>query len=253
MWYKLPETKPKPTERPKPIFPWEQEPDRPKATRIFAEDAPTEPSPVMVSPTHVFSTVHYDDKNEASSGTLTTTSTGRAIDQADSSLPKSADETWQAFQSNNANAWDSVPGIENYVRSIVDSQGWRGKTPSQQTMEIGDVNAPLFQRRNRRESLILTDFPSAIERPSLPVTPAPLRRPSFWGDERVNQGELPSATGVPEQQEWVCARSAFPLSASLFVSQAEKLRFRLTVRKSPLDFLCSSILPICGLFMARLV
>ncbi len=48
----------------------------------------------------------------------------------------------------------------------------------------------------------LTDFPTEIERPSLPVTPAPVRRPSFWGAERDAQGQLPGAEGVPEQSEW---------------------------------------------------
>jgi hypothetical protein len=37
----------------------------------------------------------------------------------------------------------------------------------------------------------------------LPVTPAPVRRPSFWGDERDEEGELPAAEGVPAQEEWV--------------------------------------------------
>ena len=48
----------------------------------------------------------------------------------------------------------------------------------------------------------LTDFPSEIERPSLPVTPAPVRRPSFWGAERDAAGDLPPAEGVPEQSDW---------------------------------------------------
>ncbi|KAK5109198.1 hypothetical protein LTR62_007283 [Meristemomyces frigidus] len=58
--------------------------------------------------------------------------------------------------------------------------------------------------RERRESLLLTDFPSAVERPSLPVTPAPRRRPTFWGADH-EEGEdlgLPAADGVPGQEEW---------------------------------------------------
>ncbi|ROW06150.1 hypothetical protein VMCG_04683 [Cytospora schulzeri] len=61
------------------------------------------------------------------------------------------------------------------------------------------------QRRGSK----LTDFPTAVERPSLPVTPAPVRRPKFWGagdigDEEENEDEeqLPSASGVPKQSEW---------------------------------------------------
>lgn len=48
----------------------------------------------------------------------------------------------------------------------------------------------------------LTDFPTELERPSLPVTPAPVRRPRFWGDERDEEGELPAAEGVPAQTDW---------------------------------------------------
>jgi glycogenin len=64
----------------------------------------------------------------------------------------------------------------------------------------------------RRRGSKLTDFPTAVERPSLPVTPAPIRRPKFWGagdpgigDEGESDGQLPAADGVPEQSEWVCA------------------------------------------------
>jgi hypothetical protein len=55
----------------------------------------------------------------------------------------------------------------------------------------------------RRHSMKLTDFPTELERPSLPVTPAPIRRPSFWGEERDEDGELPAAEGVPSQEDWV--------------------------------------------------
>lgn len=57
----------------------------------------------------------------------------------------------------------------------------------------------------------LTDFPSEAERPSLPVTPAPRHRPSFWGEDDTGPGgndegqsPLPVAEGVPAQSEWVC-------------------------------------------------
>ena len=30
-----------------------------------------------------------------------------------------------------------------------------------------------------------------------------MRRPTFWGKERDNQGDLPSADGVPDQADWV--------------------------------------------------
>ena len=56
--------------------------------------------------------------------------------------------------------------------------------------------------QQRRPSMKLTDFPTEFERPSLPVTPAPMHRPSFWGSERDAAGDLPGAEGVPDQSAW---------------------------------------------------
>jgi glycogenin glucosyltransferase len=150
--------------------------------------------------------VHYEDgEGEALEGL------DEVVHGHDSlSSPKSADMQWQSFQQSNVNAWDSVPGIDNYVRAVMDTNGRRNKPQTlQQTTGTEDLGSPLLERRNRRESLLLTDFPTAIERPSLPVTPAVMRRPSFWGEERGDTGELPAAAGVPDQTEWVNALSPF--------------------------------------------
>ncbi|KAL1600724.1 glycogenin glucosyltransferase [Paraconiothyrium brasiliense] len=210
MWYQIPEDKPKPAEPPKPIFPWERERDRPKPTRVFAEDLPppepTPPTPtITISPStafgtpgaHPFSTVHYDEEETMSEEVV---APGHNSPERVSS-PKTADQQWQDFQQNNTNAWDSVPGIETYVRAIMESQSRRGK-PKVLSPAAEEVSSPIMSRKERRESLILTDFPSAVERPSLPVTPAPVARPTFWGEERDEQGELPQAEGVPDQQDW---------------------------------------------------
>jgi glycogenin glucosyltransferase len=240
MWYKVPETKPKPAEPPKPIFPWEREANRPKPTRVFAEDIPPEPVPIVSSPTHPFSTVHYEDDDRMAPGTAAGVKSPQHV-----SSPKSADEQWQAFQQSNVNAWDSVPGIETYVRAIVESQGRRGKTQTlQQTTGTDDLGSPLLNRRNRRESLIITDFPSAVERPSLPVTPAPVRRPTFWGEERNEAGELPSATGVPDQTEWVCPQCGFfSVSASDFQRRRESFASTTTAVVTPISSTVHTILP----------
>ncbi|KAF1972049.1 nucleotide-diphospho-sugar transferase [Bimuria novae-zelandiae CBS 107.79] len=210
MWYQVPEDKPKPAERPKPIFPWERERDRPKPTRVFVEDLPPEPTTptITISPssafgssgTHPFSTVHYDEEEAMSEEVV---APGHSPERVSS--PKTADQQWQDFQENNANAWDSVPGIETYVRAIIESQSRRGK-PQIMNQPPAEVMSPTA---GRRESLILTNFPSAVERPSLPVTPAAVARPTFWGEERDEQGELPQAEGVPDQQDWVCPQCGF--------------------------------------------
>lgn len=214
MWYQVPQSKPEPEAKPKPIFPWEQAPDRPKATRVFAEDIPP-PAPVPApattvaapAPTHPFSTVHYDDDGGSSPGDLNAagpTSPPRV------SSPKTADEQWQEFQQSSVNAWDSVPGIDTYVRAIMEAQVRRAKgQPLSPVGKAEEISSPSIGRKDRRESLIITDFPSAVERPSLPVTPAPIRRPTFWGEERDDAGDLPQAEGVPDQNEWVCPQCGF--------------------------------------------
>ena len=204
MWYQVPETR----DAPKPIFPWEQEADRPKPTRVFAEDLSPQPTPQVMSPTHAFSTTHFDESDK-----VTPVAAEKVRNPLNDLISSSTDQGWQSYQNNSGNAWDNVPGIDSYVRAISDLSGIRGKNQSlQQTTGTDDINSPILDRKQRRESLVLTDFPSAVERPSLPVTPAPVRRPMFWGEERNQTGELPSATGVPDQTEWVCLDTLFPSS-----------------------------------------
>jgi glycogenin glucosyltransferase len=194
MYYQVPErTGPSPP--PKPIFPWEAH--APKATRVFPTYKAPSPPPIME--------------------TVPAAATA-ASEPPQESSHQSEDAPWNSFT--RGNAWDEVPEIERYVQAV--NQARKGKiqvlhhTPSGTASE--PLTSPPIAEDGRRPSMKLTDFPTEIERPSLPVTPAPIRRPSFWGEERDELGELPAAEGVPKQSDWVRSAILRMLLFQLLVS-----------------------------------
>lgn len=236
MWYKTPENRPKQEEKLAPIFPWEEREVRRPARRFIEDEKPPPPEP------------EPEDYNVAGMDELEVDA-GEPTDTATSALRMDDEKPWETFGAVNKNAWDTVSGIEEYVRALTAFQKNRGNVqvlqhPQQRpdgklsptsrasqsalsgrgldTHVLSHSNEArademLEKVRERRESLILTDFPTAVERPSLPVTPAPRRRPTFWGKERDEGGELPGAEGVVDQAEWVreCARSRMASFAHL--------------------------------------
>ncbi|KAG4031187.1 hypothetical protein MFRU_010g03120 [Monilinia fructicola] len=163
MYYEVPKA-PK-YQRPPPIFPWEANP--PKPSRVFPEDNfdDTAVPEVPEAPeTPVAGSVVATTEDERSMPPTPTTPTTSA----------SADP-WQTYA--RGNAWDEVPEIERYIGNMT---------------------------KNRKGNIqVLQGYGSELERPSLPVTPAPIRsQPSFWGEEREGEGALPPAEGVPAQQDW---------------------------------------------------
>ena len=182
LWYEMP--KASSFEKPlQPIFPWESK--APKPTRVFAEDLAPITAPVASS------TQGSDDDTQLEEDSPTTP-TARVL----------SPEPWQNYTA--TNAWDEIPEIENFISSI--TQHRRGQV---QILHDDSTGEDTISLGGRRPSSKLTDFPTEIERPSLPVTPAPVRRPSFWGSERDEEGELPAAEGVPSQADWVGSMSRF--------------------------------------------
>lgn len=188
MYYEVPAKEPEP-QRLTQIFPWESR--APKPTRVFAHEqtVPTIPP-------------HEQD----------------APPQRDAFSPPSQaryeapTESWASYS--RSNAWDEDPHIQRYIESITDAR--RAKTqviagsaqPSAEPAQASSLTGPAS---GHRPSIKLTDFPTEAERPSLPVTPAPIqRRASGNGDgdgpaeERVSAATtLPAAEGIPSQKDWV--------------------------------------------------
>ncbi len=203
MWYQVPEKAPEP-EKPKPIFPWEL--TAPKPTRVFPKSRSPSPPPF----TPPASTLQPAEVTTPSAGTDITDTSEESV-----TTPTAPTDPWAAFQQR-TNVWDDMPEIERYVQAI--HQGRKGRlqvlhhTPSQRSPTGSTVTSPPTETP-RRASLKLTDFPTEVERPSLPVTPAPIRRPSFWGEDRDEDGDLPAAEGVPKQEDWVRRSSSYPAPA----------------------------------------
>jgi hypothetical protein len=180
MWYQVPETKPEP-EKVKQIFPWETR--APKPTRVFLEDQPS-----TVSMESASASTREEYKSSVGSGTSWT-----------AEEPSTA--TWETYS--RSNAWDEVPEIHKYIQSIQ-----HGRKAKVQVISGGP--SPGTEASSWRTTdhgpmgMRVTDFPTEVERPILPVTPAPIRR-SFGqasGDETTDE-QLPIAEGVSKQEDWV--------------------------------------------------
>lgn len=225
MWYEVPQSKPT-EEKLAPMFPWEER-QIPKPTRRFVEDEKPKTPPEPESEPEL-------DFAGADEFSVQSSDMDKSVEPTTPTIK--VNDTWTAFSSGSKNAWDEVAGIEDYVRALTRHQKNRGKvevlhsrtissppavpasTPAIQTHILSPSNEPSAEEliekvTKRRESLILTDFPSAVERPSLPVTPAPIRRATFWGGEKdgygdeEGEGSMPGAEGVPDQKDWVsCPR-----------------------------------------------
>lgn len=176
MYYDVPKEKPEPRRIAK-IFPWESQSRKP--TRVFADE-----------------TVASTESPVATTSTSQPTTARSSITSV--SVPPVAKDLWGTYSL--SNAWDEVPEINRYIESI--------QKPRKGSIQVVSGNTTVGGQgtetgSSRRPSIKITDFPTEIERPSLPVTPAPVRRSSFWGEATEATRELPSAEGVPDQEDWV--------------------------------------------------
>lgn len=187
MYYQVPTAKPEP-QNISQIFPWEQR--APKPTRVFAD----EQSPPSLAPAELPSTPEPSAPNPALA----------ALETTPTRVPfEPSAESWDSYS--RSNAWDEDPSIQRYIESIQAAR--RAKT---QVLIAGSAQtSPETQttgNTGHRPSILLTDFPTEVERPSLPVTPAPVERRASNNDndqDYISTMSLPAAEGVPDQEDWV--------------------------------------------------
>ncbi|KAI2643304.1 nucleotide-diphospho-sugar transferase [Xylaria nigripes] len=184
----------------KPLFPWEA--NRPKPSRFFRDYQP-----------HLTS-VPQDRHEGVRSGEL-----GPSAEVQPSSVENMSEPTtpktptiqvtpsdpWTSYS--RTNVWDEVPEIERYVDSIQKRRrpkSLKSPGPIRVPSPGESIDVP-WQWRGKK----VTDFPSAVERPSLPVTPAPIRRQNFSGggpfdiNEEDSNPLLPSAIESSSQSVWL--------------------------------------------------
>lgn len=212
MWYEVPKERPAPpSEPPKPIFPWEEH--RSPPSRVFPDDVHRQQES-SVDESQTPTGVPWSDaagQPSTESSIVTDASTVEPKSEPDTpttpTIRITPSDPWTSFTL--TNAWDDDPQIERYVDKIQKHRRTRSlKSPG--ALGLGSLGEGVDEIAWRRRGSKLTDFPSEDERPSLPVTPAPIRRPKFWGggpgigfDDEDDQ-LLPAAEGVPAQTEWVC-------------------------------------------------
>ncbi|PYH43246.1 uncharacterized protein BP01DRAFT_375623 [Aspergillus saccharolyticus JOP 1030-1] len=171
MYYDVPSTRPEP-EKLAQLFPWESHAPRP--TRVFPED---DQISINTIPRSLLESTAEEEP-------------GPSLQSRDTTWTWASEEpaeSWEHYT--RSNAWDEVPEIQRYISSMQQVRKGRVQVltgPSSST-EARDVR--------------ITDFPSEQERPSLPVTPAPIRRRP--GERAPSDDDLlPSAQGIPSQEDW---------------------------------------------------
>ncbi|KKK26444.1 hypothetical protein P175DRAFT_0501177 [Aspergillus ochraceoroseus IBT 24754] len=183
MYYEIPSTKPEPHNLTQ-LFPWEM--NAPKPTRVFADNDQSPHSPIQPR----FSPEPTRDEEPGVSRASGSTSWMSGVTSVTS-------ESWESYS--RSNAWDEVPEIQRYIQSIQQSR--KGRVQVISSGPSHQKSPPSIQESG---SMRVTDFPSEIERPSLPVTPTPIRRPLASRSPRgeYTTDQLPPAEGVPNQEDW---------------------------------------------------
>jgi glycogenin len=213
MWYEVPkEARTADAEPLKPIFPWEA--NRPTPSRVFVDNVPqvTTKAEANVSDTPSGEPWPLPEANPLAEPPALETSTMEEKSEPLTPLTPAiqitpAVDLWSTYT--RTNAWDELPEINRYVDTIQKKHQRTRSLKAPGVIDLPGIGAGADEAPWRRRGNKVTDFPSEDERPSLPVTPAPIRRPTFWGGgsgmgDAGNGPSLPAAANVPGQSDWVC-------------------------------------------------
>lgn len=191
MYYEVPREKPAP-QKISQIFPWETH--APTPTRVFpGEEQDT--------------TTKHERKPSASSIESPTEVSGPSTRSWTSWTTEEPPVSWDSYT--RSNAWDEDPDIQKYIHTIQQARKARIQVISGTQSQPGATQTtPLSgpETEPHTTSTRITDFPSETERPSLPVTPAPIHRLTGGGAPQESDQwhhQSPPAQGVPYQEEWV--------------------------------------------------
>ncbi|KAK1237546.1 hypothetical protein MKX08_003171 [Trichoderma sp. CBMAI-0020] len=162
---------------PRQIFPWESK--QTKATRSFYGDEPElQPQSATTKPSGARSSVTKSPPKSP-------------VSKTSDKQSEAGTASWTTYS--RGNAWDEDPGISKYAEAVEK----RHRSSSRGQGGDEDVDDDEDEQEQTKRGFKVTDFPTETERPSLPVTPAPVPR----GREAAGKG-LPAAEGVPSQAEW---------------------------------------------------
>lgn len=200
MYYQVPTSKPEPQQH-STVFPWEHH--APKPTRVFATESTYNQPPQ--EPIHQDYQDHQYPQDQNENPQETPQQDTHETEEKEAPIepqglfhddqptpgptytrvPYNPSATYNTYD--RSNAWDEDPEIQRFI----ERQQARRKPTSPGS---GSAHSSPSDKSGSK----ITDFPTEIERPSLPVTPAPIHRTLS-----EDSTSLPAAEGVPDQEDWV--------------------------------------------------
>lgn len=179
MYYELPPTRPEP-EKVTRVFPWEGW--APRATRVFPgvdeRSTESEGESETASGTEVASGSVLTCTDEQSTTDTTTATTTTEQDESRNQVYWNIEKPTKSWKNyTRSNAWDEIPGIQRYIKSIENAR--KGRKRTQMTPKTGTIitkQAPETSPPQKDPNIPLNKSGTEVEESSLTVMPVPSTR-----------------------------------------------------------------------------